>query len=154
MCSLCCVSNKNQIVTAFFCVKKSKFGMKKDRGGLPGGQVNVLTVYPQHSAIMAAGCHSHISSWGSFTSVSLPCFLPLFVIFSLFLHPRLIFFSGAYTSHRFLSSHSLFPLSPSCFYETGVRKRAGSCYAVCLPPHRDPLLCFWVPKEAELSNIP
>lgn len=51
-------------------------------GGLPGGPVDVLTVYPQHGIVMAAACHSQIPSWGSFTSVCLLLSLPWFVLLS------------------------------------------------------------------------
>lgn len=54
--------------------KKSKPKTWKRRGGLPGGPVNVLTVYPQHRGVVAAACHSQIPSWGPFTA-GLCCFL-------------------------------------------------------------------------------
>lgn len=60
------------------------------RGGLPGGPVSVLTVYPQHGTVVAAVCHSQIHSRGPFMSVALlpslsQCSSLTFFLFSL--HP-------------------------------------------------------------------
>lgn len=61
--------------------------------------------------------------------------------------------SLAYSSHKLLST--LPPLSSFKVVSARERQREreSSCYAVCLPPHLDLLLCFGVPERAETSNI-
>lgn len=53
-----------------------------------------------------------------------------------------------YSSHKFLCSLTL-SCFPFKFHEDSARKKVSSCYAVCLPPHPDLLLCFRVPEKAE-----
>lgn len=129
--------------------------MERGRGGLPGGPVNVLTVYPQHSEVVAAACHSQKLSRGPFTSVSLLLSLSWFVFLSFIsLHPHTGFFL-AYSSHK---SSLLSLLLPSLlsFKKRQLERESekmSSWYAVCLIPHPDLLLCFRVPEKAKISNI-
>ena len=118
---------------------------------LPGGPVNVLTVYPQHSTVVAAACHSQIPSRDPFTSASLLLSLSRFVFLcSLSLSPSShFFFSLIHPTNPSLLS--LLPSPLSSFQEETAKEnerrerekeRESSCYAVCLPPHPDLPLRF------------
>lgn len=114
---------------------KYNFEMKKKKywGGLPGGPINVLTVYPEHKAVTAAACHSQIPSWGSFTSESLLLSFSCFLISSnLPLHLHTIFFSSSSNQHIPDTSLSL-PLPLSSSIKTQLQgKTAAASLFVCV----------------------
>lgn len=117
---------------------------KKNWGGLPGGPINVLTVYPEHKAVTAAACHSQIPSWGSFTSEALLLSLSCFLISpNLPLHLCIVFFSQP------TQTRSLSPSSSFKFHKVSAARKDGSYIPVCLREHPDLLLRFRAPEELE-----
>lgn len=89
--------------------------------GLPGGPVNVLTVYPQHSTVVAAACHSQIPSRDPFTSASLLLSLSWFVFLSSPSRSLSILTFFFWLIHP--TNPSLLSLLPSSFQEETARER-------------------------------
>lgn len=131
-----------------------KLRKEMGRGGLPGGPVSVLTVYPQHSTVVASARHSHIPSRGPFMSASLlpslsQCssvsFLPSSLSHTFFCPP-----------HLFIPQIPLFSASLSLLFQVlrrgRERDRVSSCCGLSTSTSSPPSALYSSPRGWNIQH--